>query len=133
MIELNAEDVARINAKLTSMVRKLDHFGKVELGQVMSGWQVEEMHRHRPFTMRWTGRKRQVRTVVRPHSLREVLGERAYRRKILHLKTARRAPRQRHRRLYRRWSSRPILREMLEAQLWKDMTEAFARAISWKD
>ena len=121
-------DLAHADEKIAAMLHKIDHFGKVDMGREMSDWQTKDLHRHRPFTMRWRGRERKVQTVVRPHSLRELLGKRGYARKVLHLKVGR-APR--HHRQYRRWSNRPILRESMIALLGQHMIEAFKKHISW--
>ena len=120
-LEANQEDVKSIADRLEKMKDKLDHFGKVQLGEIMSDWQTKEMHRHRPFTMRWRGKKRQVQTVVRPHSLYEMKGER---------KRVVRAHR-RHVAPPRHWSTRPILRAELETQLFNEMNDAFHDAINW--
>ena len=89
----------------------------------MSDWQVKDMHRHRPFTLR---SRRKVITKVRPHSLREVLGVKRY----LAKKAGKRLPR---RRPHLHWSTRPILRAALKAKLFQEMTDAFHRAISWRN
>jgi hypothetical protein len=127
-VSVNSDDLRAIDKRLADMLHKLDHFGSVELGQEMSDWQTQEMHRHRPFTMRWRGRMRKVMTIVRPHSLREVLGKRGYARKVLHQKVGR-APR-RHR-IYHAWSTRPILRAELLSRLQAHMTQAFETLIKW--
>ena len=127
-VEISRTDMSRLDEKLTEMLHKIDHFGKVDMGREMSDWQTKDLHRHRPFTMRWRGTMRKVQTVVRPHSLRELLGKRGYARKVLHLKVGR-APR--HHRQYRHWSNRPILRELMIQLLIAHMTDAFKKHISW--
>jgi hypothetical protein len=127
-MSFNKDDLQDFDRRLAGMLQKLDHFGTVDLGREMSDWQVQDMHRHRPFTMRWRGRVRKVMTKVRPHSLREVLGQRRYMRKVLKLKVGR-APR-RHR-TYHRWSTRPILRGELLGRLQTHMQLALATLIKW--
>lgn len=119
-IEFEAEGLKHINNRLDAMLAKLDHFSKVELGDVMSDWQTKDVHRHRPFTMRWRGQKRQVATKFRPHSLYEV------KRSLLQERWARR-----HRMPPRRWSTRPFLRPGMWDKLVQEMTDAFHAAIKW--
>lgn len=127
-VSVNPVDLKALDERLAGMLKTLDHFGAVDIGHEMSDWQTQDMHRHRPFTMRWRGRVRKVMTKVRPHSLRETLGERRYMRKVLHEKL-RRAPRRR--RTYYRYSTRPILRSALFARLQQRMTEALEKLIRW--
>lgn len=129
-LEVSREDVAQVAERLEAMRHTIDHFSRVEMGDVMSDWQTNDMNRHRPFTMR---SRHKVQTVVRPHSLREMLGLREYDRQLrryLHIKVGR-LPRPKHPHMVRRWSTRPILRAALESKLFSDMTEAFHSAISW--
>jgi hypothetical protein len=119
-IDANKQDLAQLEQTLAAMLHKLNHFSNVELGQMMSDWQVNDMHRHRPFTMR---SRHKASTKVRPHSLREVLGVKRYRAKLAGKRLPRRHP-------HRRWSTRPILRAALQSKLFTTVTEAFQR-ISW--
>lgn len=116
--EFNQDDLAGITAKLNGMLHRIDHFSRVEMGQIMSDWQTHDMHRKKPFTKRW---RRKVQTRVRPHSLREMQRSKLYVRRE-----------KRHHLIPRHWSSRPILRAILESKLFTDMTDAFHRAIAWK-
>lgn len=109
-----------IDKTLESMLNKLDYFSKVKLGEVMSDWQTAEVHRHRPFTMRWRGQKRQVVTKFRPHSKWEV--DRS-------LLAERRA--KRHGAPPLHTSTRPILRDEMWSQLVTEMTTAFHDTIKW--
>jgi hypothetical protein len=118
-------------ATIGSMVRQLSHFGRVGIGQEMSAWQVEDMHRGRPFTMRNRAAKTAA-TLVRPHSRYEVNRSRKSQRRI-----ARRA--RKHGELLalvsqptRPRSTRPILRAELEVKLHERMSEAFRRELQWK-
>jgi hypothetical protein len=120
MISVDQSDLAAIDKRLSSMLEKLDHFGRVELGEVMSSWQVGDVHRHRPFTMRWRGRQRKVVTMFRPHSRWEMKRE---------LRLTRRALR-RHQ-VPHAYSTRPVLREVMWDRLVSEMTAAFQSAIKW--
>jgi hypothetical protein len=115
---------------LNGMLRKIDHFGRVGIGQELSNWQVDDMHRGRPFTLRNRSRKT-AKTSVRPHSRYEVNRSRKAQRRIV-------------RRLRRKggllslpvqpkqpWSTRPILRAELLARLHERMGEALRRELQW--
>jgi hypothetical protein len=110
------------------MLHKLDHFGRVDVGQQLSDWQVEDMHRHRPFTMRNRGAKK-ASTIVRPHSRYEVNRSRMAQRRI-----ARRAKRKRPVKFAGelRTSSRPILRAELLVSFHERLTKAFHEKLQWK-
>src|SRR5262249_38658868 len=115
--------------RLNIMCEKIDHFKRYDLGSEMSDWQTEDLHRGRPFTMRWR-RQGRVQTVVRPHSLYEMMrseGVRLEPKEYRHMRHAlskaisyhrsgrhtgeklrwRRLPTLRE---HRHWSNRPILR-----------------------
>jgi hypothetical protein len=114
-----------------AMVRQLRHFGQVGIGTVMSDWQVEDMHRNRPFTKRNGGAKT-ASTLVRPHSRYEVNRARKAQRRV-----ARRA--RKHGQLLtlvsqpdRPRSTRPILRAELEMKLHERMSEALRKQLQWR-
>jgi hypothetical protein len=121
-LEANQADLMAITDSLRSVLNRIDHFGYVELGEIMSDWQTGDMHRKRPFTMRTRGRRslRKVATTVRPHSRYEMQGEH---RALLRAKRRHQLP--------HHWSTRPILRASLESSLFDKMTEAFHAAIRW--
>jgi hypothetical protein len=124
--EFDPASVQRINEKLSGMLKKIDHFGRVEMGQIMSAWQTDDLHRQRPFTKRSRGKIKKVETVIRPHSLWEM--SHSHWRRVHKQRAPRHLRRRRH---YRRWSTRPILRAGLDTKLFSDMIDAFHRAIKW--
>jgi len=139
-LEINI-DVEPIVKCLQQMHGKIAHFKSVDLGQEMSAWQVDDMHRHRPFTMRWR-REGRVQTKIRPHSLYEMLKSegvallpkqmRATRRALRkHLKHPLARARALKLRQHRHWSMRPILRQELERQLIEHMRQAAEEKIRW--
>ena len=65
MIKISV-DTSGPHAAVDAMVKKLSHFRRVDIGQEMSDWQVEDMNRHRPFTMRSRAKGRAA-TVVPLH------------------------------------------------------------------
>ena len=105
-----------IQRRLRKMVRTLAHYGSIDLGQELSAWQVDDMHRHRPFTKRT---RRKAATVIRPHSKYEV--ERSVQ--------AQARARRRHQVVAR--STRPILRDELLQKLQQRMEALAAEKIHW--
>jgi hypothetical protein len=116
----SVDNLEAVDKKLESMLNKLDYFSKVEMGHVLSQWQTDNIHRHRPFTLRWRGQKRQVVTKFRPHSLYEV------KRSLLAERRAKR-----HGAPPLHTSTRPILREDMWQLLVDQMTRAFHDTIKW--
>jgi len=109
------------------MEEKIDHLKSVDLGNELSDWQTQDLHRHRPFTMR-SRRAGRAATVIRPHSLFEVKRSAAYQRRM-----GRRVARGGRRAMvwFTRWevlrSMRPILRpEMLER-----LSEIVSEKLKW--
>ena len=115
-------------AVVNDMIRKVNHFKRVDIGTTFSEWQTEDMHRGRPFTLRARSRGR-VATIIRPHSRFEVNRSRAAQRRL-----ARRAKRASFTgsSTYRKWSTRPILRVELLEKLVTRMNEALHKHIVWK-
>jgi hypothetical protein len=136
-ISLDTKDVDR---RLDEMAAKIRHFKSVDLGQEMSAWQTEDMHRHRPFTMRFR-KEGKVQTTVRQHSLYEMLKSEGvileskvrsrYARAVKkHLKHPVKRLRLRYRE-HRHWSQRPILRAALEQTLGERMVRLLEEKLSW--
>ncbi|MET0722630.1 MAG: hypothetical protein ABWY64_17615 [Tardiphaga sp.] len=73
-------DTKAIERRLEGMIQKIDHFKRVDVGAELSHWQTEDMHRHRPFTMR-SRRAGRAATIIRPHSLYEMKGRRRFARR----------------------------------------------------
>jgi hypothetical protein len=117
-------------ATIDAMIRQIDHFGRVGIGQELSAWQVEDMHRHRPFTMRNRSAKKAA-TLVRPHSRYEVNRSRMAQRRI-----ARHARRKKGLSAadlqQQRTSTRPILRAEVLALLQPRMSKAMREQLQWK-
>jgi hypothetical protein len=136
-IEIDSEALKR---RLDDMHHKIQHFKAVDLGQELSAWQVEDMHRHRPFTMRWR-REGRVQTTVRQHSLYEMLKSEGvmletkarsrYARAVKkHLKHPVKRLRLKYRE-HRHWSTRPILRAALEQTLGERMARLLEEKLTW--
>src|SRR6516162_10010957 len=134
-------DTESLMKRFDIMYQKIDNFKRVSIGSEMSNWQVDDLHRDRPFTMRWRAQGR-AQTKIRPHSLYEMvksegvaLGPKEMRRarralsKNLHHPLKRK--RQLHLREHRHWSTRPILRQEMERRLIERMRQAAEEKIHW--
>jgi hypothetical protein len=124
VIEIDASEVL---ATINAMLHQIQHFGEVGIGTAMSDWQVEDMHRHRPFTKRSRSSKTAT-TLVRPHSRYEVNRSRMTQRRIA--RRARRKAVAAH--PQGRTSTRPILRAELLVSFNKRLSEAMHDKLQWK-
>jgi hypothetical protein len=125
--------------RVKSMLQKIDHAKRVDLGNELSAWQTEDLNRNRPFTMRRRARG-QASTVIRPHSLHEVKRSVAYQRgqgRRIARTLAKTTPRawKRATALFRRFqprtSTRAILRSEMEQVLEQRMHDMVREKISW--
>jgi len=131
-------DANKAHAAVDGMIKKLNHFRRVDIGYELSDWQVHDMHRHRPFTMRSRAKGRAA-TVVRPHSLYEVQQrgkitkgyERAVRRLLKQLAGSKRKVRKIPKPIHRT-STRPYLRESLYQILQRRMQRLMAEKLKWR-
>jgi hypothetical protein len=106
--------------RITNMLRKVRHFKAVDIGQEMSAWQTEDMHRQRPYTKR--NRRRGVAsTLIRPHSRYEMGHRRRAARRLI-----------RKGRYVPRWSTRPILRDVLLERLQNRLDILVEAKLTWK-
>jgi hypothetical protein len=131
-------DVSGALNACNGMLAKIDHFKRVDIGAELSDWQTEDLDRHRPFTMRSRSRGRAT-TVIRPHSRFEVQRSQYAGRQFGRLQKILAKPRKRAYRgaalayrLYRRWSTRPILRAEMEQKLEERMTRLLEEKIKWE-
>jgi hypothetical protein len=112
-------DVSGALERLDGMIEKIQHVKHVEVGQTLSDWQTQDLHRRRPFTMR-SRAKGKATTVLRPHSLFEIRRSIAYQRRMGR-KVARGGKRAMQ--TFSRWevktSMRPILRSELEERIYE--------------
>jgi hypothetical protein len=122
------------------VIHEIAHAKRIDIGQELSDWQTEDMHRGRPFTMR-SRAKGTATTVIRPHSLYEMLRSEGA---ALPIKDRRRLVRglrshlghpldrkfSRTFREHRHWSTRPILRAELEDALERRLHDLLHK-ISW--
>jgi len=135
MINISVEGAQHAADTVRSMIGLIAHLKSVDLGMEMSDWQTEDLHRHRPFTMRSRAKGRVV-TVIRPHSL-YTMERSAYAHKELFRRIKRRkkggavmiarllSPR-------RHWSTRPILRAEMEDIFSRRLMEMVPRLVNWQ-
>jgi hypothetical protein len=128
-------DAEALSKKIDGMIIKIDHFKRVDLGAGLSDFQTEDMHRHRPFTMR-SRAKGMATTKIRPHSLYEMEHSlRATRRVQRFIKGRLTSPakirRRKPPRFYVHTSNRPILREELYSVLEERMVNLLEEKIKW--
>ncbi len=119
MVEVEFSGTDAFEKRLGDMLGHLRHFKAVDLGHVLSDWQTEDLHRKKPFTMRFRGAGK-ASTRVRPHSRYEVMHSRRYQRSL-----------RRHALVPTRISTRPILRAELYPELWDRFTKAVAEKLHW--
>lgn len=122
-------DVSGPLKTVSGMIRKVNHFKRVDIGTTLSDWQTEDLHRKRPFTMR-SRAKGMAATRIRPHSRYEVMRSRKAQRRL-----ARRAKRKTFiaaSAIYRKWSTRPILRADMRTLLVRRLSDALHKLIVWK-
>jgi len=137
-------DAEAVKKRLGSMIGKINHFQRVDLGAALSEFQVDDMGRNRPFTMRFRAKGLAV-TKIRPHSKYEM--ERSARAQKRYVRARKRyeekwlpsGKKRRRRRpkyvviaqTYRRWSTRPILRQVMEERLSERLKYTLEQKITW--
>jgi hypothetical protein len=125
MIEITVDTEALVK-RIDAMRHKIEHFKAVDIGAELSEWQTHDMHRHRPFTMR-SRRAGKAATKIRPHSLFEMKRSLAAQRRFMR--------RARHGQIipepYRHWSTRPVLRAELFAQLGDRYAALLPEKLKW--
>jgi hypothetical protein len=132
-------------ARLNSMLDQINYVKRTGIGSELSKWQTEDMHRDRPFTMKSRAAGRAT-TIVRPHSLYEMTRSETASRQFLRasiryqkfLASGKRVRKRKPKYVriatsgYRKWSTRPILRQTLVAKL-KDRLDALVSSkLRWE-
>lgn len=121
-------DMSAVSKRIGEMIGRIDHFKRVDIGNGLSDFQTQDMHRNKPFTMRSRAKGRAV-TKIRPHSLFEMQRSRkTQRRMVRYLKSKRR---RRPPRFYVQTSTRPILRREMLDRLGARMHQLFLDKIHW--
>jgi hypothetical protein len=126
-------DTDKVSKRVQKMLRRLRHVKSVEVGMLLSDWQTDDMHRHRPGTKRFR-RLGKAQTIVRPHSQYEIERSRQFGRRLTRI--AKRSARSKRHKDYvlpfafLRWSQRPIVREELMDAL-RERVHKLAQSIRW--
>jgi hypothetical protein len=134
-IDIDPKTLEDVQHKVDHMLQSIDHLKRVDLGAELSEWQTEDLHRNKPFTMRYRRAGRAV-TVIRPHSLFEVKRSAAYQRKAGRrlIRLAKRPSRKAaaaFRAFQARISARAILRQEMLERLVERLGEMVAEKIKW--
>src|SRR5262245_28071202 len=142
-VEVDQVDLKRIIGRITEVQTRIAHAKRITVGQVLSEWQTADLHRKRPFTMRFR-RRGAAQTIVRPHSLYEMLRSRGVylaptqQRRVVkalrkHLQHPIKGGKKLRLREHHRWSTRPILREEVERKLMPRLQEAMLKQLTWSN
>ena len=134
-IEFDGDSLTDVQHAVGHMLQSIDHLKSVDIGRELADWQVEDMHRNRPFVMRYRRAGRAV-TVVRPHSLYEVERSARYQRKagrrlIRLMKKPSRKAAAAFRLFQARVSARAILRQEMYEKLVERLGEMAAEKLKW--
>jgi hypothetical protein len=139
MLTIDIDGLADVQHAISHMLQSIDHLKRVDIGRELADWQVEDLHRNRPFVMRYRRQGRAV-TIIRPHSLFEMKRSKRYQRT-----RGRRLARLLGRRTKRSWlkaqaafhsfqaqtSQREILREEMLERLSERLMEMATEKIKW--
>ena len=136
---IDVENLEGVRHSVNRMLQSLEHLRTVDLGHELSQWQVQDVGRSKPFTMKYRPAGR-AQTVFRPHSWKQVRKSSAYQRRGGSLLS--RALGRRTRKGYLRAMARyhafqpltstlPILREELIEQLGTRLVEMAKEQLKW--
>src|SRR6516162_7993565 len=79
-IDIDPKTLEEVRHSINRMAQSLEHLRTVDLGHELSQWQVEDVGRAKPFTMKFR-RAGIARTIFRPHSWKQVRKSIAYQRR----------------------------------------------------
>src|SRR6516225_11007110 len=138
-IDIDPKTLEDVKHSINRMAQSLEHLRTVDLGHELSQWQVQDVGRSKPFTMKYR-RAGRAQTVFRPHSWKQVRKSAAYQRRGGSLLS--RALGRRTRKGYLRAMARfhafqplastlPILREELIEQLGTRLVEMAKEQLKW--
>jgi hypothetical protein len=138
-IDIDPKTLEEVQHSVNRMLLSIEHLRTTDLGGELSAWQTEDVHRNKPFTMRYR-RAGRAQTVFRRHSLKRIKRSIAYQRRGGSLLT--RALSRRTRKGYLRTmaqyhsfqpltSTLPILREELVEKLGTRLVEMAKEKLHW--
>ena len=134
-IDIDPRTLEEVQHSINRMAQSLEHLRTTDLGHELSEWQVQDVGRSKPFTMRYR-RAGRAQTVFRPHSWKQMKRSGRYQRRgqraILRLaakpslKAARAVGR-----FQAQTSVLPILREELVTKLSERLIEMAKEQLKW--
>ena len=139
MIDIDPKTLKDVKHSINKMAQSLEHLRTVDLGRELSEWQVQDVGRNKPFTMRFRKAGR-ARTVFRPHSWKQVKKSILYQRrggKLLPVALGRRTRKgfltamARYHAFQPITSTRPYLRPELVEQLAERLMEMAQEQLRW--
>jgi hypothetical protein len=138
-IDIDPADLEGVRHSINRMVQPLEHLRTVDLGRELSEWQVQDVHRNKPFTMRYR-RAGRAQTTFRPHSWKQVKKSILYQKrggKLLPVALGRRTRKgfltamARYHAFQPITSTRPYLRPELVEQLAERLIEMAREQLRW--
>ena len=138
-IDIDPKTLEDVKYSINKMAQSLEHLRTVDLGRELSEWQVQDVGRNKPFTMRFRKAGR-ARTVFRPHSWKQVKKSILYQRrggKLLPVALGRRTRKgfltamARYHAFQPITSTRPYLRPELVEQLAERLMEMAREQLQW--
>jgi hypothetical protein len=134
-IDVDPKTLEEVRHSINRMAQSLEHLRTVDLGHELSAWQVEDVGRAKPFTMKFR-RAGRAQTVFRPHSWKQVQRSRRYQRSggrklarlVLHPSRKAAAAFGRFQSIT---STLPILREELVQKLGERLVEMAQEKLRW--
>jgi len=138
-IDIDPKTLEDVKYSINKMAQSLEHLRTVDLGRELSEWQVQDVGRNKPFTMRFRKAGR-ARTVFRPHSWKQVKKSILYQRrggKLLPVALGRRTRKgfltamARYHAFQPITSTRPYLRPELVEQLAERLMEMAQDQLRW--
>jgi hypothetical protein len=138
-IDIDPKTLEDVKYSINKMAQSLEHLRTVDLGRELSEWQVQDVGRNKPFTMRFRKAGR-ARTVFRPHSWKQVKKSILYQRrggKLLPVALGRRTRKgfltamARYHAFQPITSTRPYLRPELVEQLAERLMEMAQEQLRW--
>jgi hypothetical protein len=134
-IDVDPKTLEEVQHSINRMAQSIEHLKTVDLGRELSEWQVQDVGRSKPFTMRFRKAGR-AQTVFRPHAWKQVIRSRRYQRSggrklarlVLHPSRKAAAAFGRFQSIT---STLPILREELVEKLGERLLEMAKEQLKW--
>jgi hypothetical protein len=135
MFNIEIDGLSDVQRSVSQMLSNLKYVGEVGIGKTLGDWQVENVHRLKPFVRRYR-RAHRADTLFRAHSLKEVLRSRKYQRrgarKLARL-VAHPSVKAAHAfsTFQAQTSTLPVLRQELIDDLTRELSEMLVEKVTW--